>query len=607
MSAYSQQIFEDIMAPRLVGVPPANASRGLVRLPDGEIRHYGAVISPDGRLPVPHHPELRLRPIYLSSRDNGLSWQEHAASQDGFGAAFCSPFSGDWLAVVSSRFEECPWRYPSDRYTEPGTFVCRSKTSIDGPFEIAKISERETGSLRQITALESRRRLITVGNGVCDGKEKLHVFYSDDDGVTWETVILDGAPPYPIRFPHQGTRPQTFGSEPSIVELSDGRLWMLFRTGDEYFYQRFSDDGGETWTAPEASRFPGSYVMPTFLKLKDGRLLLFWANAVVMPELDHDTQDGLVPSEKCGGAEDFFTNRDAFHAAISDDDGQTWKGFRELLLSPLRNNCDFRSIGGRGACEDKGLHQSQAVELPGGKILLAVGQHELSRFMLIFDPDWLLETERADDFSAGLQNWSTHQYVRSIAGMNRNSRGHCAYNRRPGPQLIPNPDRTGLDSAEVLQIARHPDPRLVHEQQGAVWNFPAMHAGKLECDVYIPAGFQGARLNLIDRWVSPVDPAVDHYATVCLTIDAAGRINRKRAFAKEAWRNLVVTWQQTDTDHGMATWQLDGEEPQSIELGKRCPNGISYLHLQSTAETTDYAGILIAGVKVKALMLRATC
>jgi hypothetical protein len=599
MSPHSQKIFDEIFAPRIVGVPPANASRSLMLLPDGEIRHYGATIAPDGRLPVPHHPERKLRPIYLGSRDNGLSWQEMEANAEGFGAAFHSPFSGAWLAVVSSRFEECPWRYPADRHAEPGTFVCRSENSIDEPFEIVKISDLETSSLRQITALTKRRRLVTVGNGSRDGKEMIHVFYSDDDGNEWKMVTLEGAPPFPVRPPHQGTRPQTFCSEPSIVELSDGRLWMLFRTGDEYFYQRFSEDGGQTWTDPAPSRFPGSYVMPNFFKMKDGRILLFWANAAVMPELDHDTQDGLVPSEKYGGAEDFFTNRDAFHAAISADDGQTWKGFRELLLSPLRNNCDFRSIGGRGAFEDKGLHQSQAVELPGGKILLAVGQHELSRFMLIFDPDWLLESERSDDFSCGLLDWSYHQYVRSIAGMNRNARGHCAYNRRPGPQLIPNPDRVGNASAEVLQIARYPDPRLVHEYQGAAWNFPAMHSGTLECQLYIPSGFQGARINLIDRWISPVDPAVDHYATVSLNIDCAGRINREPAFKRNSWHKLVINWHKCDERTATASWRLDDGDWHSIPLNGGCLNGISYFHIQSTAETTDYAGILMAAITAK--------
>jgi len=197
-----------------------------------------------------------------------------------------------------------------------------------------------------------------------------------------------------------------------------------------------------------------------------------------MPELDHETQAGLIDSEKYGGAEDFFTNRDAFHAAISDDDGKTWSGFRELLLSPLRNNSDFRLLGGNDLCCDKGFHQSQAIELPMGKVLLSVGQHELSRCMLIFDPDWLLETQRVDDFSYGMADWSYFQYVNSIAGMNRGYGGHCAYNRRAGPQLIPDPDNS---NREVLQIACHPDSRLVHESQGATWNFPAMTTGVLEC------------------------------------------------------------------------------------------------------------------------------
>lgn len=34
--------------------------------------------------------------------------------------------------------------------------------------------------------------------------------------------------------------------------------------------------------------------------------------------------------------EDVFTNRDVNHAAISEDDGKSWIGMREMVLNPLR-------------------------------------------------------------------------------------------------------------------------------------------------------------------------------------------------------------------------------------------------------------------------------
>lgn len=53
--------------------------------------------------------------------------------------------------------------------------------------------------------------------------------------------------------------------------------------------------------------------------------------------------------------------------------------------------------------------QTQALELDGGKVLLALGQHAASRRLVVFDPQWLYETGRSEDrqgvvwnFPAGL-------------------------------------------------------------------------------------------------------------------------------------------------------------------------------------------------------------
>ncbi|MFM7181964.1 MAG: hypothetical protein ACKO2G_10940, partial [Verrucomicrobiales bacterium] len=50
----------DFPAPRVVGTPPADAGRGLVRVNATEIRHY------DGD---------RKQPGFLVSRDNGETWK----------------------------------------------------------------------------------------------------------------------------------------------------------------------------------------------------------------------------------------------------------------------------------------------------------------------------------------------------------------------------------------------------------------------------------------------------------------------------------------------------------------------------------------------------
>ena len=326
--------------------------------------------------------------------------------------------------------------------------------------------------------------------------------------------------------------------------------------------------------------------------MKDGRLLAVWNNSTPLPELNHDKQPGLNVSEREGRSEDFFTNRDVIHAAVSTDDGKTWRGFRELYLNDRRNDGDFRSTGGNAGSLDKSIHQSQAVELPEGKILLAFGQHAFCRKLIIFDPDWLLADHREDDFSQGLVGWSVQQYLKSVAGNFRGVSGHCAYNRRPGASLVPHPD--GLPR-EVLQVARHPDPRLVSGVEGAVWNFPCWPRGNLKVRLRMPEGSQGIQICLVDRWFNPIDPVVCHFAQHVLRLDADGRINEVPCLKADTWVDLEIRW-----DGEEARFRVDEEAWHELPCVFPTRSGISYLHLQTASAEADPAGVLIESVAASA-------
>ena len=41
--------------------------------------------------------------------------------------------------------------------------------------------------------------------------------------------------------------------EPKLVELADGRVWMVFRTCLGHLWQAFSEDGGRTWGEPAST------------------------------------------------------------------------------------------------------------------------------------------------------------------------------------------------------------------------------------------------------------------------------------------------------------------------------------------------------------------
>ncbi len=566
---------EKIREPVFVGRPNQNAFNGLVLLPDGEIRHYGV----EGRWDNPS------RPFYIQSTDNGFTWNDVTISDPDLYAfenmppAVYNPSSGDYIKLICNN---------------SGTWVFKSKKGIDGPFERKLITEEKYDMIRQPVFLSAKHRiLVTCGRSlVKDGFDVMQscVFYSDDNGDNWNISYVAVGPRFVPVWPHKKSRWQNYAIEPTIAELNDGRIWMLLRTSTDVFYESFSNDHGTTWSDPSPSRFYGTITMPTFFRLKDGRLLLFHCSTTPLPEEDRSADTTLRPEQKTGDLwEDVFTNRDVIHAAISDDDGKTWKGFRELYLNPLRNESDFATSGGTEVSLDKSVHQSQAIELPHGKVLVAFGQHPLVRAMVIFDPDWLYEKDRSDNFENGLSDWSTFKYFEGI-------KGHCAYNRDPGPQLIDNPDKSGN---KVLQIRHIPDKRFVNDVDGAVWNFPAALKGSFKVKLFINPGSKGGKISLIDRWFNPTDTMAYRYSMYNLTFDGSGNTTSGFKLKTDKWTELTLEW--NDLQKGRCLIKIDGViQDQSLQLNNRSRNGINYVHFQSAAEDEDPEGYLIGSVKAAA-------
>ena len=326
--------------------------------------------------------------------------------------------------------------------------------------------------------------------------------------------------------------------------------------------------------------FCASNTMPTFLKLKDGRILFFWNNTEPLPKRDPAEYPELNKSELTGRSETVFTNRDALHAAISEDDGRTWIGFREVALNAIRNRPDFREYGNRKWREiDKSVHQTQPMELPDGKILLPYGQGSACRICL-FDVSWLYETDRYEDFKAGLEGISHHLFVKSLAGNFRGWSGHCAFNRVPGALLVREPDTGPKTKREVLQICRIRDERLVSDRQGVAWNFPAGLTGRLELECRIDgAGFQ---LALCDHWFNPCDDFVGEESALAIPVTA------ETLGGKGVWATLALTWDWTARKATLAC----GGRTRTYELRTdgKSPFGPSYMHLQTLAEGHDPQG-----------------
>lgn len=132
------------------------------------------------------------------------------------------------------------------------------------------------------------------GLGTYEGDRNLGVcFFSDDAGLTWR------------RSARPADLADTRGmAEPCVAAVGE-RLLMLARTGSGCNYASWSEDGGDTWSAPQATSQTAACSSLTLKTLPDGRLIVFYNHA-----------EPLGP-----GA---FFPRTPLCYAVSADGGKTW-------------------------------------------------------------------------------------------------------------------------------------------------------------------------------------------------------------------------------------------------------------------------------------------
>jgi len=187
----------------------------------------------------------------------------------------------------------------------------------------------------------------------------------------------------PLKIPVESAQVTRYGAvEPNAIELKNGKIWMLIRTNKGHLYQSYSNDHGTSWEEANPSAFISSDSPAETLRLSDGRILILW-NA------DQRYDD---PRSYANGG------REILHAALSSDEGHTWRGFREV----------FTSAANPVIKGDRGTAYPSAVETKDGKILFVSGQGEGGRSIVCVDPKWLDQTENKDDFSHGLVQWTMH-------------------------------------------------------------------------------------------------------------------------------------------------------------------------------------------------------
>jgi hypothetical protein len=363
------------------------------------------------------------------------------------------------------------------------------------------------------------------------GQYSVTSIYSDDDGGTWHTS--------PDVLSVQTPDLSTYGAdEPQVIQLKDGRVWMLLRTERGRFYESFSPDGAH-WSVAKPSKLISSDSPAGLLRLKDGSLLLF--------------------SNACLRYPYAYGARYVLHGAISNDEGRTWRGFRELLRDPHRNQpIDFDKAG------DYGWAYTFPTLTAQGDVLFTNWVEEGNvRTFTLFNPSWLDATHQETDFSNGIDDWTVF--------------GSKGVDVETGP--------SGND--HVLAV-RKADPTW---PAAAVWNFPVGATGTLKLSVMLKPGFRGANLGLTDHYSVPWDDEDIFYNVFNLPIAPDGEIMPGVKLAAGQWHELDLAW---DVNGRKCTISVDGKRAGSIDDSRRSA-GINYLRLHTTSDEPD-SGLLLRRV-----------
>lgn len=247
--------------------------------------------------------------------------------------------------------------------------------------------------------------------------------YSDDDGKSWKrspSVLRTGGGGF-----------ESGASEPSLIELPDGKLWMLIRAQTGFLWESFSTDRGQTWTPATESVLPSSNAPATALRLKNGDIVVVWNNHI---ESNYARQSLVIGLTR---------------------DGKTFSGLREI---------DFTDFTDDPAASIPHVTYSYLTETKDGNIAVSYNKGNWSRHnrpnLARVNKSWILAKQEVVNFHDGRTGWHTID---------------------PGPKISAAVERyVNPDGNLWLEIEQNPKYK---EPTGIIRNIPLVVDGEVQLTV----------------------------------------------------------------------------------------------------------------------------
>jgi len=250
------------------------------------------------------------------SKDDGQTWERRPLIQDterfsdvggpGSCALFLTRDGAIVHAFVNQKEKALKWDYEDNSRVGPlpeCQLPVYTTRSLDGGRtweEPTRLQDGWCGYIHNMIQTRSGRLVLVSQVAVPNpGRHVSMTYVSDDDGATWQrSNLID------TLYGH-GPGDHSGAVEPTIIELEDGRLWMLIRTYSGRFWQAYSADEGLTWTDLGPSEIEASGAPGILLRLKSGRMMLVW-------------------NRFAEGRPKNIGRREELSIAFSEDEGQTW-------------------------------------------------------------------------------------------------------------------------------------------------------------------------------------------------------------------------------------------------------------------------------------------